>query len=260
MKTYTNLYSKVCNSENLFLAWKKARKGKTKKPYVIEFEANLRENLLQLQKELRDQTYSPQPLKTFILRDPKTRKISKSAFPDRIVHHAIVNIIEPIFEKIFIFDSCANRKGKGSLFALKRFDLFKRKVSENGKLASHNFDDNFVKGYCLKADVKHYFQEINHEILIKIIEEKIKDVKLIKLIRKILLNGQTKPYIGMPLGNLTSQFLANVYLNPLDYFIKHKLRAKYYIRYVDDFVILHQSREQLLSWGGGDKRFSLREP
>ena len=248
MKTYKKLYHKIFSRENLLRAWKRARKGKTKKFYVIEFQKNLIENLGELQKELESETYIPQPLKTFILRDPKTRRISKAHFRDRVVHHAIVNIIEPIFEKIFIFDSCANRIGKGSLFALKRFDYFKRKVSENGKPVSNKFDDNFVKGYCLKADIKHYFQEVDHEILISLIEEKIRDESVIKLIRKILINGQYKEGVGMPLGNLTSQFLANVYLNKLDYFAKHKLKAKYYIRYVDDFTILYDSKEQLEIW------------
>ncbi|MDP2947535.1 MAG: reverse transcriptase/maturase family protein, partial [Nanoarchaeota archaeon] len=168
---------------------------------------------------------------TFILRDPKTRKISKAVFRDRIVHHALVQIIEPFFDKCFIFDSCANRIKKGNLFALKRFDLFKRKVTNN--LNS--------EGYCLKADIRHYFQEVNHDILIKIIKRKISDEKVMGLVRKILKINSN----GMPLGNLTSQFFANVYLHELDFFVKHKLKVKYYIRYVDDFIILHKSKEKL---------------
>src|SRR3989344_2820886 len=160
MKTYNNLYPKIYDFNNLKLAYKKARKGKTKKHYVIDFHKNLLENISQLQNELKFLSYRPKALKTFILRDPKTRKISISDFRDRIVHHALCNIIEPIFEKIFIYDSCANRKGKGNLFALKRFDLFKRKVTKN----------NTRNTYVLKADIKHYFEEVNHSILIKIIE------------------------------------------------------------------------------------------
>jgi len=221
---------------NLANAWRKARKGKTKKLYVIEFEKNIRENLLRLRKELLEQTYKPEPLRTFILRDPKTRRISESVFRDRIVHHAIVRIIEPIFDKTFIYDSCANRIGKGTIFALNRFDKFKRKVTCNLN----------KEAFCLKADIKHYFQEIDREILIKIIQKRIKCIKTIQLIRLILDNFLGNK--GMPLGNLTSQFFANVYLNELDYFIKHTLRAKYYIRYVDDFVILHKSGKQLERW------------
>ena len=174
---------------NLANAWKEARKGKTKKLYVIEFERNLRENLLQLRKELLEQTYKPQQLVTFILRDPKTRKISKSAFRDRIIHHAIVRVIESIFERIFIYDSCANRKGKGNLFALKRFKYFIKKVSEKGDCLENKFNDkNFIFGYCLKADIKHYFQEINHNVLLETIQRKISDEKTILLIKQILNN------------------------------------------------------------------------
>ena len=233
--------------KNLMLAWKKARKGKIKKDYVIEFEKGLTHNLKLLHYGLKYLYYKPKPLITFILRDPKTRKISKSDFRDRIVHHALVRVIEPIFDKTFICDSCANRKKKGNSYALKRFEKFRRKITKNYT--------SF--GYCLKADIKHYFQEIDHEVLMNIIRRKIKDEKVIWLIKKILNNNvpDNSKGKGMPLGNLTSQFFANVYLNELDYFVKHKLRAKYYIRYVDDFVLLNESKEKLISWGGGDRYF-----
>ncbi|MBI2106395.1 hypothetical protein HYT57_00265 [Candidatus Woesearchaeota archaeon] len=230
------LYPQIHSMKNLFLAFKEARKGKTKKYYVKRFEKNLIKQLLNLNIELKSQKYHPEPLRTFILRDPKTRKISKSVFRDRVVHHALVRMIEPIFDKNFIYDSCANRKGKGNLFALKRFDLFKRKITNN--LTS--------KAFCLKADIKHYFQEVNHEILLNVIERKIKDEKVMWLIKQILGGGEQNK--GMPLGNLTSQFFANIYLNELDRFVKHKLKTKYYIRYVDDFVILYNSKKQLEIW------------
>ena len=187
MKSYNNLYSDICDWKNLVLAWKKARKGKTRKIYVMEFEADLRNNLLKLQEELKNQIYKPKPLVNFIIKDPKTRKISKSAFSDRIVHHALFQTIEPIFDKGFIYDSCANRKGKGNLFALKRLDYFVRKVSRNGKIKGW-FNENQIKGYALKADIKHYFEEVNHEILIEIIKRKITDEKVIWLIEQILLS------------------------------------------------------------------------
>ena len=251
MKTYKDLYPLIYDLRNLLLAWRKARKHKTEKDYVIEFEKNLEINLIKLHKELKNLNYKPNKLKTFILRDPKTRKISKSDFRDRVVHHALYNVIELIFDKTFIYDSCANRKGKGNLFALKRFYFFMRKISRNGSVLANDFkNSNFVKGYCLKADIKHYFQEVSHKVLIKIIKRKINDEKLIWLIKKILKNnvlGNEKGK-GMPLGNLTSQFFANVYLNELDYFIKHKLKAKYYVRYVDDFVLLHNSKQKLEFW------------
>ena len=249
MKTHKYIYPRIYSFSNLLLAYKKARKGKTKKIYVNLFEKNLLSNLLGLSEELKNQTYQPKPLKTFILKDPKTRKISKSEFKDRVIHHALVNTLEPIFDKTFIYDSCANRLNKGNLFAIDRFKKFIRKVSRNGKVVLNNFkDNNQIKGYCLKADIKHYFQEINHNILLSIIKRKIKDEKVIQLIQKVVNNNGEREGTGIPLGNLTSQFFANVYLNELDYFIKHKLKAKYYLRYVDDFVVLHNSKEQLNEW------------
>lgn len=176
MKTYKNLYARIHSLDNLVLAWKKARKGKTRKPYVIKFEKDLEKNLLDLQFELKNQFYKPMPLTTFVLRDPKTRKISKSDFRDRIVHHAIVSIIEPIFDKNFIYDSCANRTDKGNLFALQRFERFRRKVTNNFTSQAH----------CLKADIKHYFQEVDREILLQIIKKRITDSKVIWLVQKII--------------------------------------------------------------------------
>ncbi len=238
-----DVYAKINSIENLTLAWQNAKKGKTKKRYVKRFQKNLKSNLLSLQKELKNHTYKTRPQKKFILRDPKTRKILKSVFRDRVIHHALCNIITPVFEGGFIYDSHANQIGKGTLKALERFDKFKRKVSKN----------NSRNCYVLKADIKHYFEEIDHKILIDIIKNKIKDERVIWLAYKILKssrerNEQSIKDKGMPLGNLTSQFFANVYLNELDKFVKHKLRAKYYIRYVDDFVILHRSKEQLEKW------------
>ena len=138
--------------------------------------------------------------------------------------------------KIFIYDSYANRIGKGTLKAIQRFDYFKRKISKN----------NTKSCYILKADIKHYFENVNHNILINILKSKIVDKRIIALIKTILVNYSNDK--GMPLGNLTSQFFANVYLNELDQFVKHKLRVKYYIRYVDDFILFHKSKKQLEIW------------
>ena len=237
MKTYDNLYPNLFDIDNLYLAYKKAKKGKSNKDYVKEFQKDLMNNLAKLRLELFFKTYKPKPLKTFIIRDPKTRKISKSDFRDRVVHHALINILEPIFDRTFIYDSYANRIGKGTLKAIKRLKLFVRKITKN----------NTRKAYCLKADIKHYFETVNHEILINIIRKRIKDENIINLIKLILENYQQKD-TGMPLGNLTSQFFANVYLNGLDQFIKNKLRVKYYIRYVDDFIILHEDKNILDSY------------
>ena len=156
MKTYNNLFSKLCSLENLQLAFKKARKGKSKKWYVNEFESDLDNELAKLKLELEVQNYKPKPLKRFIIRDPKTRVIHASAFRDRVVHHALCNMIEPIFEKTFISDSYANRKGKGTHEAVERFDTFVRSVCGNGKLLQNAINNNQVYGYALKVDIKHY--------------------------------------------------------------------------------------------------------
>ena len=204
-----------------------------------------------MQFELKSETYQPLPLKTFILRDPKTRKISKSDFRDRVIHHALVQVIEPIFEKSFICDSCANRIEKGTLYTIQRFSKFQREVTNNCS----------IEAFCLKADIKHYFQEVDHEVLLSILKRKITDEKIIQLIEKILANNvlvnkanfrvqrelisadavasafehqlelSSFKQKGMPLGNLTSQFFANVYLNHFDHFVKRKLQANYYVRY-----------------------------
>ncbi len=230
------LYDKICEYENLKEAFQRARKGKTLKTYVIDFERDLEVNLRILRNELLLHCYRPKPLETFILRDPKTRKISKSAFRDRIVHHAICNIIEPMFEKQFIYDSYANRTGKGTLKAIKRLHYFKRIVSRN----------NSKTCYVLKADVSRYFETVDHNVLLSILAKRIYDKEVLWLISIILKNHHTTAKgKGMPLGNLTSQFFANVYLNELDQFVKHTLKAKHYIRYVDDFVILHENKKVL---------------
>jgi len=245
MKTYGNIYGNIYSYKNLELAFKKARLGKSAKSYVKEFEDNLENELNKLKDELETLRYKPRPHIKFIVRDPKTRKIHASAFRDRVIYHALCNIIEPIFDKTFICDSYASRKNKGALKAVARFDQFKRKITQNGQLVYNAYDNN-TKGYYLKADVKHYFETVDHEILLNIIKRKIKDEKVIWLIKQILENFNIEIQgRGMPLGNLTSQFFANIYLNELDYFVKNKLKAKYYIRYVDDFVILHRNKKVL---------------
>ncbi|MBA7493887.1 hypothetical protein ES702_04452 [subsurface metagenome] len=245
MKTYKNLYQKVCSFDNLISAFKKARKGKSKKDYVINFESGLQKNLKCLQNDLMNKNYSPYPLKKFIIRDPKTRTIHASVFRDRIIHHAIINILNPIYEKIFIYDSFASRKNKGTHNAINRFESFIKKVSSNGRLIKNSFNNNSIQGYVLKADFRHYFNSVNHKVLISILKKKIDDRNLINLIEIVLGNFESSKGIGMPLGNYTSQFFANVYLNELDYYVKHILKVKYYIRYVDDFVMLHKNKKRL---------------
>ncbi len=259
MKTYNHLYEKLYSWQNLEEAYWKARKHKTNNPRIKAFDEHWQLYLCQLFKELRTQTYTPLPLQKFILRDPKTRVICVSDFRDRIVHHALVNILQPIFEQRFIYDSYASRKDKGNLPALKRFESFLRKVTRNGKHIQDAKNNNQVMGFAFKADIRHYFDTVDHSILLNIIRRKVKDDKVIWLIQKILNNHKIGiPEKGMPLGNWTSQFFANIYLNELDQFVKHKLKSRYYIRYVDDFIILHHSKTTLQEYEKKINQFLTR--
>lgn len=249
MKTCKHLWTQLTGYRNLEAAYEKAKKRKTRNPSVQEFSERTSINLALLKHELKTKTYRPRPLQRFILRDPKTRVISKSHFRDRVVHHALVNILQPIFEPRFIQDSYASRKRKGTHNAIKRFDQFTRQATKNGKQRRQAKNKNDVTGYALKADIKHYFDTVDHDVLIAILRKRIKDEDVLWLVKIILEHHPTgTPGKGMPLGNWTSQFFANVYLNELDQYVKHKLKAKQYIRYVDDFIILHQEKRTLQTY------------
>ncbi len=252
MKTYTNLMEKVCAYGNLLLAYRKASLGKRGRPEVAAFFYGLEKNLFSLKESLLDGTWTPGPYRTFTIYEPKKRTIMAAPFRDRVVHHAICNVIEPLFDATFIYDSCACRTDKGTHFGVDRLQKFIRALPESGNY------------YALKCDVKNYFGSINHGILMDILSRKIRDEKLFSLLSKIV--DSTPGPKGIPIGNLTSQLFANVYLNELDYFAKHTLRAKYYVRYseslrgpihefahyllvdisrefMDDFVFLGQKEE-----------------
>lgn len=240
MKTYKNLYSQVYDFQNLLKSYYQARKCKSKKKYIIAFEWNLEKNLFNIQKKLKNRNYQFGQYQSFYVSDPKKRLIFAAPFQDRIVHHALCNVIEPIFDRGFIFDSYACRRNKGTHKAVFRLKKFMR-----------SFGDN--KFYVLKADIKKYFPSIDREILFQLIKKKISDQDTLLLIRAIIdsLDGKN----GIPIGNLTSQLFANIYLNELDQFVKHQLKVKYYCRYVDDFVLLHQERSQLKKWREQIKEF-----
>ncbi len=227
MKTYKNLFDKVCSYETLYNSYLKARRGKTELAEVLKFSYNLEDELSKLQDELKNQTFKTGKYRHFVIFEPKERKISALPFRDRVVHHAIHFVIEPIFEKKFIYDSYACRKMKGTHAGADRIQKFIQKTGENY--------------YVLKCDVSKYFPSINHKILKKCIRKKIADKKLLWLLDNIV--DSTKE--GIPIGNLTSQLFANIYLNELDEFVKYDLKIKYYIRYMDDFIILHESKQHL---------------
>jgi len=251
MKTYKNLYPQICDFENLFLAYRAAARGKRGKPDVAAFEHELEPNLFRLQEELRTQTYQPGPYTHFPIHDPKPRVISAAPFRDRVVHHALVRTIEPIFEPCFIHDSYACRIGKGTHRALDRCQEFARRYP-----------------YVLQCDLVHFFPSVDLAILWEILARPIADRRTLWLVDQIIESGHdipnrypptyfpgddlfaaTRPR-GLPIGNLTSQFWANCYLNPLDQFIKRELKCRGFVRYVDDLLLFADDKRTLWRWKG----------
>lgn len=223
-----DLFCKIISLNNLVLAWKEFRKGKGKKVDVRKFENNLNNNILNLHKELINRVYGHSDYFSFYVKDPKLRHIHKACVKDRVLHHAVFRILYPIFDRRFLFDSYSCRLGKGTHRAVNRLNDFARKVSKN----------NTKTCFILKLDIKKFFDSINQDILLNLIKHKINDENAIWLIEKIIKSFPR----GLPLGNITSQLFANIYLNELDKFTKHNLKIKYYIRYCDDFLILSDDR------------------
>lgn len=250
-KTYKRLYPYICAFDNLYLAHRKARRGgKRKHPPVAEFEHDLGDNLLQLQAELLDQTYRPGPYRSFIHIERKERKISAAPYRDRVVHHALINVIGPILESRLIHDTYANRVGKGTHRALDRAQYFARRYP-----------------YTLKCDVREFFPSIDHAILRRLLARHIVCPRTLWLIDRILESGAgvladryTPVYFpgddlfavnrprGLPIGNLTSQHWANLYLHPLDLFVKQELHCRAYVRYCDDFLLFAADKPTLHGW------------
>jgi hypothetical protein len=250
MKTHRNLYSQVCAFENLYHAYRAARKGKRGKAPAATFEREQERELLHLQHELLTETYTPGAYHSFYIHEPKRRLISAAPFRDRVVHHALINLIEPIWERRFIFDSYANRVGKGTHRALDRCQQFARRYR-----------------YVLQCDLKQFFPSIDHALLRGALARHIRDDAALRLCDKILASGQgvlSEEYEmawfpgddllaflrqrGLPIGNLTSQFWANVYLNAFDHFVKRDLKCPAYLRYVDDFLLFADDPGRLREW------------
>ncbi len=230
-----NLFEKITSLENLFSAWNEFRLGKENKLDVQEFAIDLEDNIFELHNDLRDNSYRHSSYKSFYLHDPKLRHIFKARVRDRILHHAIVKIIGPIFEKSFIFDSYSSRKNKGTHKAITRFRYFAQKLSRN----------NSRTIWILKCDIRKFFDSVAHDTIINQIDNKVKDAKATELIKNIVDSISTHENSGIPLGNLTSQLFSNIYLDNFDQFIKRQLRVKYYLRYNDDFIILSLDKQFL---------------
>ena len=233
-KTSNNLWCQIICFENLFEAYKEARKGKRYRNDVLNFSYNLEECLINIQNHLLWKTWRPGKFRSFYVYDPKKRLIQAPPFEDRVVHHALVRVIEPLFERKFIYDSYACRKGKGIHAATLRVQGFLRRAKRNWG----------ERVYVLKADISKYFPSINHNKLIQIIGRTIKDKNALWLCERIIKNCGYEVK-GIPVGALTSQLFANIYLDQLDHYLKDDLGVKYYLRYMDDFVILGRAKSEL---------------
>jgi len=259
--------------EKIYKAYEECRKGKRNTTNVLKFEKNLEENLLELHSSLNNKSYESKRSVCFIVLKPKPREIFAADFRDRIVHHLLVKELEKIFEKRFIFDSFACRKEKGTHKAVKRLKKFMQSYSNNQKTPN--------KAYFLQLDISNFFMSIDKGILFNLIENRIKNSsefsfsqkeELGYLSGKVIFFEPEKDFVkkssefmwgkvpkhkslfntekdkGLPIGNYSSQFFANVYLHELDFFVKNTLKAKHYVRYVDDFILLSESKEELLNW------------
>lgn len=223
--------------ENLLNAWKEFLNGKRNKKDVQEFSMRLMDNIFSLHTDLINHTYIHGGYQAFKINDPKPRDIHKAMVRDRLLHHAIYRILYPFFQKTFIADSYSCQLGKGTHKAINKFRKYFRKVSQN----------NTKTCWVLKCDIKKFFANIDHEILIKILAEHIPDENIIRLLENVIdsFSAKKERKVGLPLGNLTSQLFVNIHMNEFDQFIKHRLKARYYIRYADDFVILSEDKKWL---------------
>lgn len=228
-------FEEIISIENLLLAWKEFIRGKRGKRDVQERQLNLMANILNLHNDLANHTYRHGSYQAFNINDPKPRKIHKAPVRDRLLHHAIYRILYPFFDRIFISDSFSCRLNKGTHKAINRFRSFAHQVSKN----------NARTCWVLKCDIRKFFENIDHEILMKILTDYIPDQNILWLLGQVINSFSSKSNIGLPLGNLTSQLFVNIYMNEFDQFVKHKLKAKYYIRYADDFVILSENKSWL---------------
>jgi retron-type reverse transcriptase len=232
-----HIYNDIISIENLLTAWREFLKDKRRRKDVEEFSLHLTDNILSLHRELVNKNYRHGPYKAFRINDPKPRDIHKAAVRDRLLHHAIYRILYPRFDPKFIFDSYSCRYTKGTHRAINRFREYAQKVSRNHTRTV----------WVLKYDIRKFFANIDHTILKNILKWRVGDENVVQLLEEVIgsFNTKDRPGVGLPLGNLTSQLLVNIYMNEFDHFLKREMKITHYIRYADDFVILHESKEYL---------------
>jgi RNA-directed DNA polymerase len=229
------MFETIISLENLCVAWQEFVVGKKTKKDVAEFSLNLSCNLYALHEDLRNKLYEHGTYHAFRISDPKPRDIHKATVRDRVLHHAIYRVLYPYFDRKFVSDVYSCRDEKGVHRAMRRFQGFARKASRN----------NTRTCWVLKCDIRKFFASIDQATLMRIVSGHIPDRDIVWLLQKVVDSFENAPGKGLPLGNLTSQLLVNVYMNEFDRFVKHGLREKYYVRYADDFVFLAEDRRHL---------------
>ena len=249
---FTHPYEDIISVENLLAAWREFARGKRKKKDVQEFQYTLMDNILALHRDLRSGAYKHGGYEAFKISDPKPRDIHKASVRDRLLHHALYRRLYPFFDRTFIADSYSCRRRKGTHKAMDRFRQFAYKISQNHTCTC----------WVLKCDIRKFFASIDQVVLMDILTQYIPDKKILNLLTEVISSFATPPVFsttvgttgaaqspksdfGLPLGNLTSQLLVNIYMNEFDQFVKHRLKARYYVRYADDFVFLSPSRSNL---------------
>ena len=250
-KKLVHIYSSLISVDNLLLAWQEFIKGKRNRKDVLQFQLNLIDNIFDLHFDLLTGNYRHGGYKSFKINDPKPRDIHKASVRDRLIHHAIYRILYPFFDLIFIPDSYSCRNNKGTYKAINKLYEYFYIISKNNTKAC----------YILKMDIRKFFANIDHKALLTILQESIADKKIIDLLKNIINSFKSKgnSAVGLPLGNLTSQLLVNIYMNKFDQFVKHKLKEKYYVRYADDFIILHDNYNHLIKLISQIKLFLQQE-
>ena len=228
---FFHTYDEIISVENLVEAWREFEGGKRGRADIQQFERHLMSNILALNGRLAARTYQHSGYEAFAVSDPKPRCIHKASVSDRVLHRAVYRLLYPDFDRTFVADSFSCRVGKGTHRALDRFRALAREVSRNHTRTC----------WVLKCDIRKFFASVNHGVLLGLLRERIVDEDIMRLFVEII--GSFSP--GLPLGNLTSQLFANVYLNPLDHFVKHRLKPQGYVRYADDFVLLSDCRDCL---------------
>lgn len=264
----------IASPRNIYKCYRQCRRRKRRTINALNFELNLEQNILDIREQLLNGTYRPRSAQAFIVQKPKQREIFAADFYDRVVHHILVAQLEPLWERRFIYDSYACRRGKGSLAAVKRLQQFSRQATSNG----------VRQAWYMQLDIQSYFTAMNRHILYKLLKDTLQHPLLDELAHTIIYQDVTKdchikqasradflalparktlfkapPHKGLPIGSLTSQFFGNVYLNALDQFIKHELKVRWYVRYCDDFVLLADSPQQLEDWRWRIVAFVSRE-